>query len=130
MANRLNPNAREAFAEALIDWKSDTIKIIALTSAYSYNAAHVFVSSLTGIVARSAAISGKSDTGGILKGDAALFALLTGSTVAKLYIVQDTGNDATSRLLYFIDTASNLPTIPNGLDVTVQPDPTTGYFQV
>lgn len=130
MANRLNPNGREAFAEGLIDWTSDDIKIIALTSAYSYNAAHVFVSSLSGIVARSANITGKSDTGGVLKGDSALFALLTGSTIASMYIVKDTGNDATSRLLYFIDTGNNLPTIPDGLDLYVQPDPTTGYFQV
>lgn len=130
MANRVNPNAREAFAKGLIDWISDDIKIIALTSAYSYNAAHVFVSSLTGIVARSANLTGKTDTGGILNGDAALFALLTGSTVAKLYIVKDTGNDATSRLLYYIDTAAVIPLVPDGQNVTVQPDPTTGYFQV
>lgn len=131
MANRTNPNAREAFAEKLIDWTSDDIKIIALTSGYVYSAAHVFVSSLAGnIVARSANLTGKTDVGGWVKSDAALFAALTGSAVATLYIVQDTGSDATSRLLYFIDTAGNLPTNPIGDDVTVQMDPSTGWFQV
>jgi hypothetical protein len=131
LANRLYPLARQSFAEAEIDWTSNDIKVAAVTSGYTYSAAHQFVSDLgANIVARSANIGGKTDASGVLKGDAALFALLTGSTVAYLVIFQDTGVDATSRLLYYIDTATNLPTIPNGIDVTIQPDPTTGYFQV
>lgn len=131
MANRLYPLARQSFAEAQIDWTSNDIKIAALTAAYVYDATDQFVTDLGAtIVGRSANLSGKTDVSGILKGDAALFALLTGSTVMYLVIFQDTGSDATSRLLYYIDTATNLPTIPNGIDVTVQADPTTGYFQV
>jgi hypothetical protein len=131
MANRLYPLARQSFAEAQIDWTSDTIRIAALKSTYTYSATHQFVTDLgANIVARSADLSTKTDTSGVLNSDAALFALLTGLTVQYLAVFQWTGSDATSRLLYYIDTGINLPTIPNGLDVTVQPDPTTGWFQV
>lgn len=131
MANRLYPKGRAKFAEALVAWSTHNFKVAALLTGYTYSATHEFVTDLGGnIVARSSNLTGKTSVGGILKSDPASFASLTGGRVLYLVIFRDTGVDATSPLLYYIDTASNLPFTPNGITTTVQFDPTTGDFQV
>ena len=131
MANRHYPIGRKHFADKDIDWLIDNFKVYAIEAGYVFDEAHEFVTSLgVHIVARSANLTGKTSTGGILKCDAASFLLLTGARVLYLVIAQDTGADATSPLLYYIDTATNLPFTPNGIDTTVQFDPTTGAMQV
>lgn len=131
MANKLYPLAREAFARALVDWMGDNIRVAAVNASYVYSAAHQTVTDLgPNIVARSPNLASKSVTGGVLNSDPALFAALTGATVRYLVVFLWSGADATSLLLYYIDTANVLPTIPIGIDVTVQPDPPTGWMQI
>jgi hypothetical protein len=131
MANRRYDKAGTLAGGTGVNWTTADIKLAALKSTYAFDKTHEFVTALgANIVARSANLTGKVNLAGILKGDSALFALLTGATVQYCAVFIDTGVDATSSLLYYIDTAINLPTIPNGLDVTVQPDPSTGYLQV
>lgn len=128
--NKNYPEGRKHFGNGDINWLSNTIKIAALTGAYTYSAAHEFVSDLAGIVARSNAIGSKTNVGGILSGANDLFPALTGAMFLYLVIYKDTGVDATSPLLYYIDTGTNLPTTPNGIDLYVQADPPTGFLQV
>lgn len=131
MANKAYPLGRAAFAEALVAWSGDNIKVALLSSGYTYSATHQFVTDLgANIVARSSNLGTKTSVGGILKSDPADFPALAGSRVLYAAIFKDTGTDATSRLLYYIDTATNLPFTPNGIDTTVQFDPATGDFQV
>jgi hypothetical protein len=131
VANKLYPLARNSFANAGINWGSDTIKVAAIKSGYTFSNAHQFVTDLgANIVARSSALSSKTSVGGILNAAQGVFAALTGAQVLFLVVFKDTGTDATSPLLYYIDTATNMPFTPNGIDVDVQWDPTTGIFQV
>jgi hypothetical protein len=48
------------------------------------------------------------------------FPLLSGDQSESLILFVDTGNEATSRLLAYWDTATGLPITPNGGDVIVQ----------
>lgn len=131
MANKMYPLARRDFSRALINWGSDNIRVAAVDASYVYSAAHQFVTDLGAhIIARSGNLSSKTDTAGALNSASASFPLLTGATVQYLVVFQWTGVDATSRLLYYVDTASVLPTVPTGIDVTAQPDPTTGWMQI
>ncbi len=131
MANKAYPLGRAAFAEALVAWSTDNIKVALLTNGYTYSAAHQFVTDLgANIVARSGNLGTKTSVGGVLKSGIATWPVLTGAQCFYAVIYKDTGTDATSRLLYYIDTATNLPGTPNGIDVTCQFDPTTGDFQV
>jgi len=47
------------------------------------------------------------------------FTAVTGASVESIVIYKHTGTDSTSRLIAFIDTATNLPITPNGGDITV-----------
>ena len=66
MANAVYPTGMKAFADADIDYLVDDIKIVAMSSAYTYSAAHDFRNDLTGIVATSANLGTKTSTGGVL----------------------------------------------------------------
>lgn len=126
--NKPYPKGKEHFAQADIDWTSGTFKLIAMTAAYTYSATHEFVTNLSHIVGRSNALTSLTDTGGVLNSASALFPTMTGAQFFYLAIVHDTGSDATSELLYYIDTGTGLPTTPDGIDVTVTPHPTGGWF--
>lgn len=131
MANRTYPLAGHHFGEGDFVWASNNFKLIALKSTYTYSDTHEFVTDLgANIVGRSANLSSKSSTSGYLKSANALFTALTGSTVTSFALVKDTGSDATSLLIRFIDTANVIPSTPNGIDWEVQPDPTYGWLRL
>lgn len=123
MANNLYDKAREAFSKKQIDWLNDDFRVVLVTSAYVVDlAAHDFLDDIAGgaRVATSGALAGKTAVGGVCDADDKVFTGLTGSTVVAAIIVGPwTGADATTRLLAYIDTATGLPYIPNGTDLTV-----------
>ena len=124
MSNALYPAARQQFLTAGISWTADTIKVMLVDSTYTYDSTDVFVSDLTGgaEVARSGALSTKTATDGIADADDVTFTAVTGDPVAALVIYKDTGSDATSRLIAFIDTKSNSSAVaitPVGDDITI-----------
>jgi hypothetical protein len=47
---------------------------------------------------------------------------VSGASVEAIAIYQDTGNEATSRLIAYIDTATGLPVTPNGGDINLNWD--------
>jgi hypothetical protein len=47
------------------------------------------------------------------------FTAVTGASVESIVIYKHTGTDSTSRLIAYIDTATNLPVTPNGGDITI-----------
>lgn len=132
MANRRYDRCGKLAATAGINWVAGDMKVALLIAAYSFDAtAHQFVTDLgANIVARSLNLTGKTDVAGILKSDAASFPALTGARCLYAVVFVDTGSDATSSLLYYIDTATNLPGTPIGIDVTCQFDPSTGDLRV
>ena len=47
------------------------------------------------------------------------FTSVTGASIEAIVLYKDTGTDATSPLIAFIDTATGLPITPNGGDIIV-----------
>lgn len=104
-----------------IDWDSHVIKCALVdTGAYTPDFdADEFLSDLSGaVVATSGALTDKAVTAGVATADDAVFTSVSGSTVEAIVIYRDTGVDATSSLLAYVDSAAGLPYTPTGSSVS------------
>lgn len=125
MTNAIYPKGREGFAGGDVAWDSDTIKLVAVDSGYTYDAAHDFLDDVGAgaRVATSSAFTTKSITDGVLDADdVTLAALPGGDTITGIVVFQDTGVEGTSRLLLFFDTKADTTAISvatNGGDVVI-----------
>lgn len=130
MANALFNPGREGFLLGEIDYDTAVMKV-ALVRSYTFNAAHKFVSDVTGasgvLHATSAALASKTGTSGTA--DAADITFTTPAANASghslLYFqssaVTGGGDVAASaqRLIAWVDTGTGLPVTPNGADIQV-----------
>jgi hypothetical protein len=121
MANALYPKAKEAFLNADIDMATDTITIALVdTGNYTFDSGHQFRSDVSdSAVISSTDLLNKTMTNGVFDADDATFTSVTGANCEALIIFQNTGSQANSRLIAFIDSATGLPILPNGGDITV-----------
>ena len=126
MANALYDKGREAFLTGDIDWLNDNIKVTLVdTNDYTANlSTDQFYSSvpLAARIASSGNLSSKTAASGVADAADVLFTSVRGDVSEALVIWQDTGVEASSRLIAYIDVASGLPVTPNGGDITVQWD--------
>lgn len=123
MANTLYDSARQRFLEAQLNWQSDTIKVL-LVSTASYTpqtAVHQFVADVspTARIAGPMTLASKTTTGGAADAADITFTSVSGASIQAIIIYADTGNEATSPLIAYIDTATGLPITPNGGDIIV-----------
>jgi hypothetical protein len=113
MSNALYDPGREGILDRTIDMTGD-IRAMLVLSTYNFAASHKFIADLGAVDnGRSAALSGKSYTSGVF--DASDVGLVATAALACKAIVlfQHTGNDATARLVAYIDTVtSGLPFTP------------------
>ena len=133
MASALWNAGREGFLDGTIDWDTAVIKC-ALVRGYTFNAAHKFVSDVTGaggtLVATSAALTSKTVTDGVADAADVVFSSVpAGAAIPAIIIFQSSavtgGADVAAtaqRLIAYIDTATGLPVTPNGQNVTVSWD--------
>lgn len=133
MANVLFPAAREGFLAGEIDFDDATIKV-ALVRGYTYNAAHKFVSDVTGasgvLHVTSDPLDNKTITGGVADADdVTLEEVESDEDDHDVLLFQSSavggGSDVAAsaqRLIALIDTGTNIPVRPNGGDVTIQWD--------
>lgn len=123
MANTLFDKARQRFLEAQIDWMNDTIKCILVdTGAYTpQTAVHEYLSDISqsARIAGPVTLTSKSTTGGAANAADVTFTSVTGPSIEAIVIYSDTGTEATSPLIAWIDTATGLPITPNGGDIIV-----------
>lgn len=114
MANVLYDPGREAFLTASINWSADTIKVCLVKSTYTFSAAHQFMSSIsTNDNGRSAALTSKTTTSGVADAADTSITATTATACNAIVVFKDTGSDATSPLIAYIDTpASGLPFTP------------------
>ena len=128
MANALYPKWKEALlqnsADSDLDGSGTTGVYAALvdTGTYTYNAAHEFYSSLSGVVGTDQEIGAtKSYTNGVFDGADVSFPSVTGNTVEALVLYRkNAGANTTWRLIAFIDTGvTGLPVTPNGGNINV-----------
>ena len=123
MANALFDKARQRFLEGQFNWNTDTIKAVLVdTGTYTVNlSAHEFLSDVSAgaRIATSGAFTGKATVGGAADANDVTFTSVTGASIEAIVLYKDTGTDATSPLIAFIDTATGLPITPNGGDIIV-----------
>lgn len=123
MANALYDKGREGFLDGSIDWDTNTIKAVLVdTALYTVNlATHANLSDVAvgSRVSTSGALASKTVTAGVADAADVTFTSVTGATVEAIVIYADSGVEATSRLIAYIDTATGLPLTPNGGNVTI-----------
>lgn len=129
MANAIFSKAREAWAGGNVNWGVGTsgdnifVDLIDVGALVSFNVTTTQFRSQIATAARIATfgpLTGKALTNGVLDANDFTFTAVTGNQSEALIFWQNTGSDATSRLLIFVDTVtSGLPVIPNGGDVNV-----------
>ncbi|PCH98485.1 MAG: hypothetical protein COB84_01860 [Rhodobacteraceae bacterium] len=123
MANAIYDLGRAAFGNAEIDWLGDTIKAI-LVDAADYTVNLATDNDLADIpagarVATSSALTSKTNVAGVMDADDVTWSSVTGDQSEAVVIYLDSGVEATSLLIAYIDSATNLPVTPNGGDITV-----------
>lgn len=125
MANALYDKGRNAFARGEINWLAsggDTIKVILVDTAdYTVDLAnHDFLDDVPAAARVASATLTLSDpAAGVCDAGDVTFSAVTGDPCEALIIYKDTGTEATSPLLAYIDTATGLPVTPNGGNITV-----------
>ena len=123
MANTLYDYCRQRFLEAQINWMTDTVKVILVsTSAYTpQTAVHQYLADIpvSARIAGPVTLTAKATTGGAADAADCTFTSVSGATINSIVIYKDTGTEATSPLIAYIDTATGLPITPNGGDIIV-----------
>ena len=123
MANTLYDFSRQRFLEAQINWMTDTVKCILVdTGAYTpQTAVHQYLSDIptSARIAGPVTLTGKATTGGAADASDCTFPAVSGASIEAIIIYIDTGAEATSPLIAYIDTATGLPITPNGGDIIV-----------
>ena len=122
MANSLYMKGIEALMKGQVDLDTDTIKVTLIDVAdYTVDlAAHDFINDVpAGARVATATLANTTVTGGAFDADDVTFSAVTGDQSEALVIWQDTGNEATSVLIYYGDTHTGLPVTPNGGDISI-----------
>ncbi len=122
MANALYDTGRNAFLLGDIDWVADTIKVV-LVDAADYTVSlstHDFLNDVPAAArVATATLSGKSASAGVADATDVTFTGVSGDISEALVIYKDTGTEATSQLIAYIDSATGLAVTPNGGDINV-----------
>lgn len=122
MANAIYPKYKEAVLTGAANSSlTGTLKAALVDAgAYTYSAAHEFLSSLTGVVGAAHTLVSKSYTDGVFDAADVTYPAVTGNSAEAIVLYIDTGNVNTSRLVAYLDTGfTGLPVTPNGGDITV-----------
>jgi hypothetical protein len=115
MASQLYPKGKAHLLglATKADLVADTIKVMAVDNSTTvYNSTHEFVSDLAGggIVSRTVALTAKTVTGGVFAAANTTFTAVVGPTILAVIVYKDTGADATSPLIAWLDTNAFGPT--------------------
>jgi hypothetical protein len=123
MPNALYPKAKEAALGSGMNLASGTVRAILVdTSAYTYSAAHQFLSSVAAgaRVGSAVTLASKTLTDGVFDAaDISFTGLTAAPSIEAIVLYVDTGSEATSPLIAYIDTATGLPTSAGASQVDV-----------
>ena len=124
MASALYDFGREGFLAGDIDWDGDNIKLVLIDEADDTidlaNDQDLADRAAPSRVATSSNFTTKTVVAGVADADNVTLSAVSGDQSESLDIYQDSGVEATSRLIANIDDATNLPVTPNGGDITIQ----------
>lgn len=123
MANTLYDKARQRFLEGQLNMLTDTVKVMLVdTGAYTPNfATHEFLADIpiSARITPPQTMTSKTTTGGAFDAADVTFTSVSGASIEAIIIFSDTGTEASSPLIAYIDTATGLPITPNGGDIIV-----------
>ena len=125
MSSALYDRGRQKFLEGSVAWLTDNIRVALIdTNVYTVNpATDEFFTDLSGVLATSGLLGGKSSTTGVADASDITFSAVPASgTCGALVVYKDTGVMGTSPLVGYIDTGTGLPFVPNGGDVLISWD--------
>lgn len=133
MPNVVYPRFKQALLSPGVNLATATVSTILVdTATYTYSPTHEFLSSIPA-GARAGTpqpLTSKTVTNGVFDAAAVQFPTVPlGSALEAVVVYVNTGNDATSRLVAFIDTAEGLPVTPNGGNIDVDWDE-DGVFEL
>ena len=133
MANAIYPKFKEAAFKgaANVDLTGGTIKVSLVDLAdYAYSASHQYISDVPGAArVATATLSGMTMVNGLFDANDVTFVGVTGDQSEALIIWKDTGVEATSRLICYLDTGvTGLPITPSGGDIAIAWN-ASGIFQ-
>jgi len=128
MANSLYAKAKQDLMEGKINLLTATIKA-QLIDADTYTAdltasGDGFLADIPDAakIGSAVTLTNVSVTGGVLDADDTVFPNVSGASIEACVLYLDSGDAATSRLLYYGDTATGLPVVPNSGSITAQWD--------
>lgn len=124
MTNTIYLKCKEAFGKGLINWPDDDIRLIFIDlDVYTPDFENdEFVSDLPSgsiLYRLTKSLSNKTCTLGVFDADDVTIESLTVENVGAIVAYLHTGEDSTSRLLFYIDDATNLPFTSNGETVVI-----------
>lgn len=122
---------RELLLRGQIDWLSNDIRLCVVDSFYNPSPTHRFISDIpsNAIVRRSGFLQSKAATDGFARAiPIPLFTLSHGNPILGVIFFKDTGDDATSPLLAFVDDAVAFPLTAVGFDYYFAYDSIEGGF--
>lgn len=129
MANQLYVKAKEDFLNGQLNLSSNTVTLALIdTDVYTFSSDHLTRADVpnTAVVAANNLINPVT-TSGIYDADDVIFPAVSGANCEALILYHNTGNaeadgndQTSSRLIAYLDTASGLPILPNGGDITVR----------
>jgi hypothetical protein len=103
--------------EAPIDWLSDTIKFLLVTSSYTFSAAHDFLDDMTnelasgnGYTTGGETLASKTLQAGVADAADILWSFSASKTFAGGILYKDTGSAATSPLILYVDYGGSITT--------------------
>ena len=115
--NAIYPNAKELFLTGQLDWLSDPIvAVLVSTQFYTYSPNHATLLDLpvTARVAASGTLTGMSVLGGVVDADDTTFGSVTGNVASAVILTRDRGTDASSNLICYLDSGTSFPVSPDG----------------
>lgn len=122
-------NARHNFATKQWNWLTLVVKCALVTATYSPARSHVHLNEVGGVIARSGEVANKAETSGICRCDIPEFlALLSPSQVVGMLLYVDTGDDATSQLIYYSNEGVGFPFAAAGINYFIGYDQLNGGF--
>jgi len=126
MANGLYDKAREAFLKGSLSWSDDTIRVVLVDDSYEVDlASDEFLTDipLSSQIVKSTDLTNKTTSAGVADATDVTFDVVQNGRVVKALVVyQENLDEASSKLVAYIDTAAGLPFTGNGASTTVQWD--------
>lgn len=123
MASVVYKSAKQKFLSGTLDLTSLTLKAVLVDTAdYTFSAAHDFLDDVPSgaRVGTPQTLASKTVTDGVFDAADITFTSVTGDQCEAIIIYEDSGSEATSDLICYIDTAaSGLPVTPNGGNINV-----------